>query len=167
MLEHYKGTTGYAWLYLVMLFGVILLTGLMSGLMGALGVSEAGKIAGGVVFLAFWILGFFVMQRFIAIEGRQPSLSESNIIGLKSVLYIFVPIFCLVLLIGVVTIIGQLLGGGGEGRPPNAGNSGSSDDQNLQAVTTVWSVLAAMFLLYVAPFLNFAIFSRFFKPRAD
>jgi len=84
MLNHYRGTGGYAALYLGIIFGVILLTLVAMGISAALGFSEsAGKVAGGVILAAFWIVGFVVMQRFIAIENRRPSLAESNIIGIN------------------------------------------------------------------------------------
>ena len=168
MLNHYRGTGGYAALYLVIVLGVSLLTLIVAGLCGILGFEGAGKVAGGVILAAFWIVGFIVMQRFVIIENRRPSLAESNIISIKSVMYVFLPIFSLALLIVVCAILAKLIGIGGEAK--QAGQAAQNADaagQQQKAVGALWGVFATMFLLYIAPFLNLAVLSRLVSPSSE
>jgi len=114
MLNHYRGTGGYAALYLMIVFGVILLTTVLAVIMSVVGLGQnAGKIAGGIIFIALWAIGFVVMQRFIAIEKRRPTLGESNIVGVKSVLYFLAITLVVVLVIAVTVLLTKLIGGGG------------------------------------------------------
>lgn len=174
MLQHYKGTSGYAYLYLILVLCVCLASALFSGLGSMLGMTSAGQIAGGVIFAAFWIIGFIVMQRFLAIENRRPTLSEANIIGVKSVLSVFGILFLLATCVGLVVLIVNLIGSlaesgganaGGNGRGPSSQNRGGGPDQNRQAIGTLWGAFAAMFILYAAPFFNLAVLSRLFRPN--
>jgi len=167
MLNHYRGTGGYALLYLCTIFGVILLTLIVAGIFSTMGFFEnVGAIAGGVILAAFWIVGFIVMQRFIAIESRRPSLSESNIIGIKSVLYVFIPIFCMLLLVFFIAIIAKLFGvvGGGAKEASQAAQTAEGAGQTQKAIGALWGILGTMFLLYMAPFLNLALLSRLVSP---
>jgi len=167
MLNHYRGTGGYAGLYLVVVFGVSLLTLIVAGLCGIMGFEGAGKVAGGVILAAFWIVGFVVMQRFIAIENRRPSLAESNIIGIKSVLYVFVPLLSLALLIAVTIVLAKLIGIGGEAKGPSqAAQNADAAGQQQKAMGALWGLFATMFLLYAAPFLNLAVLSRLVTPSS-
>jgi len=59
----------------MLFFGISVLTLLLSGLCSALGLAAANQIAGGVIFAAFWICGFIVMQRFVSVEKRNICLS--------------------------------------------------------------------------------------------
>jgi len=45
MLHHHKGTSGYAYLYLMLMLFVISLTGIFAGLGSTLGMDGAGKTA--------------------------------------------------------------------------------------------------------------------------
>jgi len=166
MLNHYRGTGGYAALYLVLVFGVMLLTLIVSVVLSMVGFGQsAGVMAGGVIFISFWVVGFIVMQRFIAIENRRPSLAESNIVGVKSVLYFLALILSLALIIALVIFLVKLIGGGGEPRQASqAAQAGGGSGQNQQAIGTLWGVFATLFLLYVAPFLNMAVLSRLVSP---
>jgi len=138
------------------------------GLCAALGILDnAGKVAGGVILAAFWIVGFIVMQRFIAIENRRPSLAESNIIGIKSVLYVFVPIFSTALLIALAIFLAKLVGIGGEAKQAGqAAQAADASGQNQNAIGALWGIFAMMFLLYIAPFVNLAVLSRLFSPKS-
>ena len=177
MLTHYKATTGYAQLYLILMLATISLTGLLAGLAMTLGISMAGKIAAIVIVSAFWVLAFVVMQRFISLENRRPSLWESNLVGVKSVLFFFAALLFVLLIVAILFILGKLIGNLGEvssGRPGGPGGSGSgrqaggsemTDQQKLQAIQGVWGFLTVVLLIYIAPFLNFAFLSRLFKSK--
>jgi len=171
MLHHHKGTSGYAYLYLMLMLFVMSLTGLFAGLGSTLGLDSAGKIAGGVIFAAFWIIGFLVMQRFLAVENRAPTLSESNAVGVKTVLIVLGTLLaiglCVAFVVVTVKLIGMVLGegGGAEARGGGRGKPGGTADQNKQAVQTLMGVFGTFLVLYAAPFLNLAILSRLFQPR--
>ena len=169
MFNHYRGTSGYAALYLVLVFGVMLLTLIVSTVLSMIGFGQsAGVMAGGVIFITFWVVGFIVMQRFVAIENRRPTLGESNIVGVKSVLYFLGLILSLALIVGIIIFLVQLIGGGGEakqgGQAAQAAQTGPSGEQKQQAIGALWGVFATLFLLYVAPFLNMAVISRLVSP---
>jgi hypothetical protein len=167
MLHHHKGTSGYAYLYLMLMLFVLALTSVFAGLGSTLGMDSAGQIAGGVIFVAFWIIGFIVMQRFLAVENRAPTLSESNAVGVKTVLTVLGTVLaiglCIALFVIILKLIGSLFGEGGaaEGRGRKPGDNA---DQNKQAVQTLMGVFGTLLVLYAAPFLNLAVLSRFFKP---
>jgi len=166
MLNHYRGTGGYALLYLMIVFGIILLTLLAVGIASSvLGLQNAGQMAGGVILATFWIVGFIVMKRFVAIENRRPTIAESNIIGIKSVLYVFAVIFSLALLVMIVVFLVKLIGGGGGAK--TVGQTSNSEGPNQQAIGALWAVVATMFLLYIAPFFNMAILSRLVSPVSN
>lgn len=171
MLHHHKGTSGYAYLYLMLMLFVISLTGIFAGLGSTLGMDGAGKIAGSVIFAAFWIVGFLVMQRFLAVENRAPTLSESNSIGVKTVLTVLGTLLaialCMALVIVTVKLIGMILGegGGAEARGSGSNNRGGDVNQIRQAVNMLMGFFGTMFVLYAAPFLNLALLSRLFQSR--
>ena len=162
MLNHYRGTGGYAALYLVLVFGVILLALMALASLSILGVGESARLmAGGVIFSAFWVMGFIVMRRFVAIENRRPSLAESNIVGVKSVLYFLGVIISLVLIVAIIIFLAKLIGGGDEARQAGrVAQAEASTEQKQQAIGALWGVFTTLFLLYVAPFLNMAVLSR-------
>jgi len=164
VLNHYKSTTGYALLYVILLAGTIFLTGMFAGLTRALGLEAAPQIAGIIIFAAFWVLGFMVMQRFLKIENRIPTLWESNLVGLKSVLVVIGTLVLLSTFITITVLPTQILGGGdgGGGRGASGGGGGMTEAQQLQAIKGLLGVLGTFVLLYAAPFLNMAILSRFF-----
>lgn len=166
MLHHHKGTSGYAYLYLMLMLFVGALTGVFTVLGSTLGMDGAGKIAGSVIFAALWIVGFIVMQRFLAVENRKPTLSESNAVGVKTVLTVLGTLLalgiCMALVIVTVKLIGAILGGAeARGGPP--GKAGGNADQNEQAVKTLMGVFGTMLILYASPFLNLALMSRLFQ----
>ena len=165
MLNHYRGTGGYAALYLTTVFGVILLTAVLAVILSVVGFGQdAGKIAGGMIFSALWVVGFIVMQRFIAIENRRPTLGESNIVAVKSVLYFLAITLAIVLIVAVIILLTKLIGGGGEANQARqAAQTGDTTKQNQQAIGAFFGIFATMFFLYMAPFLNMAILSRFFS----
>lgn len=171
MLHHHKGTSGYAYLYLMLMLFVISLTGIFAGLGSTLGMDSAGKIAGSVIFAAFWIIGFIVMQRFLAVENRAPTLSESNSVAVKTVLTVLGTVLaiglCIALFVIILKVIGFILGesGAGEGRGRGSGKPRGTADQNKQAVQTMMGVFGTFLILYAAPFLNLALLSRLFQPR--
>jgi len=171
LLHHHKGTSGYAYLYLMLMLFVVSLTGIFAGLGSTLGMDSAGKIAGGVIFAAFWIVGFLVMQRFLSVENRAPTLSESNAVGVKTVLTVLGTVLaiglCIALIVILLKVIGSLLGesGAGEGRGRGRGKPGGSADQNEQGIKTMMGVFGTLLVLYAAPFLNLALLSRLFQPR--
>jgi len=169
MLNHYRGTGGYAALYLMIVFGVILLTTVLAVIMSVVGLGQnAGKIAGGIIFIALWAIGFVVMQRFIAIEKRRPTLGESNIVGVKSVLYFLAITLVVVLVIAVTVLLTKLIGGGGgdANQARQAAQTGDSTGQNQQAIGALFGIFATMFFLYMAPFLNMAVLSKLFSPSS-
>ena len=132
---------------------------------------SAGKIAGGVIFAAFWIVGFIVMQRFLTVENRPPTFSEANLVGVKTVLTVLGTLLaiglCIALVVLIMSLIGSLLGetGAAEGGGGARGKPGGNADQNEQAVQTLMGVFGSLLVLYTAPFLNLALLSRFFQPR--
>lgn len=166
MLQHYKNTSGYAALYLMIVFAVSLISLLLAGLAGALGIQSGGKIAAGVILAAFWIVGFIVMRRFLAIEKRRPTFSEANLIGVKSVLYVLAFLFCAAICIAIIAFILNLISslGGSEtaGGPPQT--RGGGGNQSQQSVGALLGAFGGMLLLYAAPFLNLALLSRLFQP---
>lgn len=166
MLHHHKGTSGYAYLYLMLMLFVIALTSVFAGLGSTLGLDSAGQIAGGVVFAAFWIVGFLVMQRFLAVENRAPTLSESNAVGVKTVLTVLGTVLaiglCIALVVILLKVIGSLLG---ESGAEEAKKRGGDKNDMLQAIKTLMGVLGTLLVLYLAPFLNLALLSRLFQPR--
>lgn len=170
MLHHHKGTSGYAYLYLMLMLFVISLTGLFAGLGSTLGLDSAGKIAGGVVFVAFWIIGFLVMQRFLAVENRKPTLSEANAVGVKTVLTVLGTLLaiglCVAFVVVTVKLIGMVLGegGGAEARGGGRSKRGGDVNQIQQAVNALMGFFGTLFVLYAAPFLNLALISRLFQP---
>ena len=167
-MQHYKGTTGYAALYLVMFFGISVLTLLLASLCSALGLQGAVKVAGGVILAAFWVCGFVVAQRFVIIEKRLPTISESNIVGIKSVLYIFVPIICLALIGALVGFVVSLFGSdGGASEAGKTAQSAGNAEQSQQAMGALLGVFSVMLLLYLAPFVNLVVISRLFAPKAE
>ena len=176
MLQHHKGTSGYAYLYLILILCVCLGSGVFVALGSMLGMESAPKIAGGIIFASFWIVGFVVMQRFLAIENRRPTLSESNVIGVKSVLTVLGVLLCVavsVALIGfILNLISSLLGGASGGNPGGngggqgpQGRGGGSGQNRQQAIGTLMGAFGAMFILYAAPFFNLAVLSRIFRPN--
>lgn len=171
MLNHYRGTGGYACLYLIIVFGFSMLTLLLAGLGSAIGLGSSMKVAGGVILAAFWVVGFIVMQRFLTLENRRPLISEANMIGIKTVLYFFGTILCLALLIGLFIFISKLFGGsdaGGSGQAGGpSGRGGQNQDQTQQAIGGLWAILASMFLLYMAPFFNLAVLSRLISSKDE
>jgi len=172
MFNHYRGTGGYAALYLVLVFGVMLLTLIVSTVLSMIGFGQsAGMMAGGVIFIAFWVVGFIVMQRFVAIENRRPTLAESNIVGVKSVLYFLGVVLSLALIVATIIFLVKLIGGGGAeagqaGQGAQAAQNEPNAEQKQQAIGALWGVFATLFLLYVAPFLNLAVLSRLVAPSS-
>jgi len=174
MLQHHNGTSGYAYLYLILVLCVCLASALFSALGSMLGMANAGKIAGGVIFIAFWIIGFIVMQRFLYIENRRPTLSEANVLSVKSVMTVLGVLICVgvcVALVGLILNLISSLGSGNSGASPGGNGGGQAPQkrggnsvQNRQAIGALWGAFAAMFILYAAPFLNLAILSRLFRP---
>ena len=171
MLKHHKRTTGYSFLFLGLFFSLAVLTLLLAGLASAIGLKTAWPLAGGIIFAAFWGVGFVVMQRFINIENRRPTLYESNKIGANCILYVLGFCAC----VAVLVLLGGALasvfgGGGGSGGPPGAGGagqSGPSAEQSEQAMRAIFGVLTFLLLLYLAPFLNLALFSRAVAPKVE
>lgn len=165
MLKHYKGTSGYAYLYLTLFFSLALLVLIIAGLCQALGFSEVGKVAGGIIISSFWIFGFVITQRFLAVEKRRPTLSEANIISIKNVLFFIALLLGLALLFFVFKTVGS--GGfGGEsarGGPPE-GKTPGDGKQKTRAIQMAWGMMATILLFYIAPLLNLAILSRFMRP---
>lgn len=179
MLNHYRGTGGYAALYLAIFFGIALLTLVVMLMVSVMGFGQSGgKLAGGVILAAFWVVGFVVMQRFVAIENRRPSLTESNIIGVKSVLYFLGILLSLAVLIAVIIFLVKLIGavtggaggegaGGGPKGPPQSAQSGEGNEQKKRAIGAMWGMSVTLLLLYIAPFFNLAVLSRFVSPKSE
>lgn len=162
-MNHYRQTSGYAMLYLVIVLSVTFLAALFGGLAGALGLSNVGSLVGGVVLATLFIAGFVIMQRFVAIENRRPTFSEANRIGLKSVLYFFAGLACIGAFIGFIILITKVfgLGGGGSGGAGRAAAEGADTANPMeQLIKPLWGLFALMFLLYFAPFLNLTVLSR-------
>ncbi len=156
MLKHHNGTSGYAYLYLTIFFSALLLTLLIAGLCGALGFAGINKAAGGIILASFWIIGFVITQRFVAIEKRRPTFSEANIIAIKNVLFVII----LLLGLAIIGFLFTILGGG---EAPEAKPS-DKDEPNSRAIQIVWGITATVFLLYVAPLFNLTVLSRFMQP---
>lgn len=160
MLKHYKGTSGYSYLYLFIFFPAVFLTLFLFGLSKVLGMSQGNGIVGGVIFAIFWIAGYVITQRFIHVEKRRPTISEANIISIKN----FAHVIGLMLVLGILALLIAIVvggGGGGEEARPKG-----DDDQATQLIRMVWGVMAMLFTIYLAPFINLAIISRFMQSNA-
>lgn len=172
-LEHFRRTSGYAWLFVILLVGVILLTLLFAGLTARLGLDAAWQIAGVIIFLEFWGIGYIMMQRFLSVENRLPTFWEANVIGVKSLAFFFGSLLVLVLSIAALVLMAQLLmgnlgggEGGGAGTGGASGKDGPTDKQKLQALQGALGLLGTMILLYLAPFINLMVLARLFKSKS-
>jgi len=95
-MEHYKGLSGYALLYvLVMLMG-ILISGVTIGLVSYLGVKHAA-ITTSIAILPFFVAGYVATGRFLQIERRVPDGISVIGIAMRAFIYIISAILLVLL----------------------------------------------------------------------
>ena len=169
-LQHFRGIRSYAFLIWLIVGMATLLILLITSLAGVAGMAGLAKIGNVGIVLVWFIAGYVVVGRFMAIEQRKPTLSEASSVGVWSLLTFFM-IAAAILVVVVCFMIFGLASGAEMGGGGGAGGEGKDAVKAAEAaggLNKVFKPLMGFFgaltWIYLVPLLSFAIFPLFQRP---